>query len=232
MRSISFRSALLLALALPVGCAGVAAESSDDSSEDALTNAKVKLPAKDQCRDVLAPLALGLAEGALGLDGTKSITVSLTSETDERDYVVVIAGEGTSVTYGVTLDNDSASSCMLVSVEVSEKAKPAKDARTKMTASERKASVPVPVTPADDECASSVKLLAQAAAVSAVGGGNAEKVDAALESASDTRDYRISVDGKAFSANGQEFQNDFTFDLTASNDSASKCFVERLAPRH
>lgn len=51
------------------------------SSADAISHSKVKLPIADECRDVLAPLALGLAEGAVGLDYAKSVTVSLTSAT-------------------------------------------------------------------------------------------------------------------------------------------------------
>ena len=63
------------------------------SSADAISHSKVKLPIADECRDVLAPLALGLAEGAVGLDYAKSVTVSLTSATDTRLYTVTAAGD-------------------------------------------------------------------------------------------------------------------------------------------
>ena len=46
-----------------------------------------------------------------------------------------------------------------------------------------------------------------------------------LESATDTRDYKVFVDGRDFDANGTHFANDESFALELSNDSASKCVV-------
>src|SRR5262245_8551198 len=86
-------SCLVLSLGLlAIGCAAEASTSDGPgSSVEALTNSKVKLPAGDPCRGVLAPLALGLAEGSVGLPYASAVTVSLTSETDTRLYTVSVA---------------------------------------------------------------------------------------------------------------------------------------------
>lgn len=218
--------ALGLGLGLLAGCAAAPADGGPASSEDAISLSKVKLPANDPCRDVLAPLALGIADGAVGASAN-AITVSLTSETDTRLYTVSVARGAQTTRYEVELDNDSASLCFLDSVKPSDAATLENDARAAAKASELAVTAPIAVSPADDDCLSTVKLLAQAAAVSAVG-ANLEKVDVKLESATETREYSVAVDGRAFQANGQTFPNDAKFTIEVSNDSASKCWVESV----
>ena len=84
----------LLSLSFFACAAPASNDSSESASESAISDSKVKLPANDVCRDVLAPLALGLAESAVGLKYAKSITVSLTSETDTRLYTVSAVADG------------------------------------------------------------------------------------------------------------------------------------------
>src|SRR5262249_36529991 len=128
-------SSSLFVLALGLFAAGCAATTDSGSADDpddtamALSNSKIQLPKNDPCRDVLAPLALGLADGSVGLDYAKSIAVSLTSKTDTRLYTVAITGDD-SVNYEVTLDNDSASTCFVEGISINQKAKLGKDSRT------------------------------------------------------------------------------------------------------
>jgi hypothetical protein len=167
----------------------------------------------------------------VGLDFARSVTVSLTSETDTRLYTVSITQDGAPLAYEVELDNDSASTCLLLNVKSANDAKLAHDSRSSATAKETHASVPVTVSPANDDCASTVKLLAQAAAVSAVGASNVVGVRVELVGETEDRDYVVHVDGKSFVANGETFPNDWDFDLNVSNDSAFKCFVQEFHGR-
>src|SRR5690349_20379926 len=106
------RSSLLglVLVAFASGCAveTASSEPAPEESTSDLSLSKVKLPLNDPCRDVLAPLAMGLADGAAGLPWTKSITVSLVSETEYRSYVAAVARtDGSTIKYDVELDNDS-----------------------------------------------------------------------------------------------------------------------------
>ncbi len=234
---LSFKSLALVSLVLGLGafgagCAAQADEPTEVAAAEAVSASKVKLPAGDACRDVLAPLALGLADGAAGLAYTKAVTVSLVSETDTRVYVVDIARTfGGAVRYEVELDNDSHSMCLLEAIKVDPKAALGKDKRAAATAKETQATAPITVSPAGDDCASTVKLLAQAAGVSSVGASQLVRIDAKLVSATDEREYAVHVDGKAFVANGKTFPNDMDFTLVLDNDSASKCFVQSIELR-
>lgn len=232
MSSFASVSSVVLAFGLlAMGCAAEAESpaSPAEVSADALSSSKVKLPAGDTCRDVLAPLALGLADGAFGLSYANAITVSLTSETDTRLYTVAVTQGASSIRYEVELDNDSNSMCLLESIKRDDAAGLERDKRTSLTQGERNANVKVVVAPANDDCASVVKLLGQAAAVSAVGANDVQQVTVSLDSETEDRDYAIHVDGKSFQANGKTFDNDYDFTLNVSNDSASKCFVQSMS---
>ncbi len=233
MKSFQSAAAILFAVSSFATLAGCAAETAPTSepvgeSADAIAASKVKLPSGDPCRDVLGPLSLGLADGARGLAYTSGITVSLTSAADTRFYTVSIAGEGSPYVYEVELDNDSASMCLLLSATTSQTATLENDRRSKATNAELRVTAPISVSPRGDDCASTVKLLAQGAAVSAVGEKFIQKIDVTLESETEDRDYGVHVDGKSFKANGQTFPNDYDFALNMSNDSASKCFVQSV----
>ncbi len=232
--SLRLSSLLVLSTAfgLLAGCAAPTSESEPESpasSEEGLASSKVKLPKGDDCRDVLSPLALALADGAVGTSYTKSITVSLTSETDTRLYTVLVEGRDSSIQYEVELDNDSHSKCFIEGIRVEPKAKLSSEKRTATTNAERYISAPISVTPKNDDCASTVKLLAQAVAVSAVGAKFIERVDVTLVGETEDRDYVAHVDGKSFVANGRTFPNDYDFILNVSNDSAFKCFVQQVS---
>lgn len=189
------------------------------SSADAISHSKVKLPIADECRDVLAPLALGLAEGAVGLDYAKSVTVSLTSATDTRLYTVTAAGDSYAASFEVELDNDSASKCFLLSAVMNNDAKLAGDAKSKLKSGEASVGAPVTIEPADDDCRASVKLLALAAGVATVGQADLLGASVTFLGEDENRYYRLHVDGR---------QNDYDFDLETSNDSASKCWAQDL----
>jgi hypothetical protein len=199
-------------------------------TDDALRAREVKLPAGDPCRDVLAPLALGLADGAHGLAFTSSVTVSLTSETESRFYTVSSTGRGSGapVRYEVELSNDSASQCLFLSAKRDDAIALENDTRSRATSKELRPTVPVSVSPAGDDCSSTVKLLAQAVGLSAVGASSIQSIRATLVSETEDRDYDVHVDGKSFVANGKTFTNDYDFTFNMSNDSASKCFVQEL----
>jgi hypothetical protein len=227
--SFDFRASIFLVAFASTAAACFAdggASESIAAGTDALTPAKVFLPESDACREVLAPLALGLADGAAGLAFTQRIDVSLTSETDTRLYAVAIEGQKSSAAYEVELDNDSVSKCFLLSAKSKPEATLENDRRTAMTQAEWRADAPVTVVPAQDDCASTVKLLGRAAAVSAVGPRDITSVTVSLAGAEEERGYSVHVDGRAFVVNGQTFPNDYDFALSVSNDSAFKCFVE------
>src|SRR5262245_22425946 len=99
----------VLGTAATTGCAVETAASEPEIGEsaDALAASKVKLPAGDPCREVLAPLALGIVESSQGLAYTSSITVSLTSETEVRLYTVSSTGTSSEppIRHEVELDN-------------------------------------------------------------------------------------------------------------------------------
>jgi hypothetical protein len=212
------------ALALPFLALAACAEpeATTASSSEAIHDSKVRLPATDECRDVLAPLALGLAESAVGLRYAKSITVSLTSETDTRLYAVSAVADGYTASFEVELDNDSASTCWLLSV-TNESTTLANDAKSKLKHGEADLAAPVTVEPADDDCADAVKLLADAAGVATVGKSALVGTSVTYLGEDENRYYRVHVDGPA----------DYDFDLETSNDSASKCWVQdfRATPR-
>ncbi|NOU28697.1 MAG: hypothetical protein HOO96_12390 [Polyangiaceae bacterium] len=211
------------------GCTAESAQSSEDAPTlDALSASKVQLPKGDACRDVLGPLALAVADGAYGLAYTKSITVSKVGEADTRAYTVQATGADSLLRYDVELDNDSASRCLLLAVSVNQTAKLGRDRRSAAKGAELRVSAPISVTPAGDDCRSTVKLLAQAAAVSAVGASYVQNVDVRLVGETDDRDYEAHVDGQPFVANGRSFANDYDFTFNLSNDSASKCLVQGI----
>lgn len=196
-------------------------------SAEAISASKVMLPRTDECRDVLAPLALGLADGGVGLDYATSITASLTSETDTRLYTIsAVSSAGYSLHFDVELDNDSASKCFLLSATLAPPAKLDAQPRSKMKRREAVVTAPVAVTPADDECLESVKLLAGAAGAATVGRSALVSASVTFLGADENRYYRVHVDGRPFTVGGQTFENDYDFDLETSNDSAWKCTVQ------
>lgn len=236
MRLPTLLSTVSLTVVLGTGCAAAieAAPESEEGQTDtqALAASKVRLPAGDPCRDVLGPLALGLADGAVGLAYTKGIAVSLTSETETRTYTVEIAHAGNAFRYEVELDNDSHSMCFLEGIKLDPSAKLAGDARKMATGKElHPVSAKITVSPAKDDCASTVKLLAEAIASSTVGASQVIAVKATLESETEDRDYGVHVDGKAFVANGTRFPNDADYAIQLSNDSAFKCLVQEIHAR-
>src|SRR5262245_29029048 len=98
-------ASLLVALAAVTGCEGQSSESSRSDSE--MNAEHLALPANDPCRDVLAPLVQGLADGFPGTPAGARVT--LTSETDILSYSVDFG-------YDIVLDNDSSSRCSVLSV--------------------------------------------------------------------------------------------------------------------
>jgi len=224
--NISKSIAFVCAITTLAGCSAEVRPTDVGESDDALVTSKVVLPSGDPCRDVLAPLSVGLADGAGG--PTTGITVSLTSAADTRLYTVSIAGGRAPLVYEIELDNDSASKCLLQSASAAPSAALGRDSRSRATKRELRATAPISVAPPGDDCASTVKLLAQAAGVSAVG-ASLQKVDVALESETEDRDYVAHVDGKSFIANGRTFPNDYDFSFSLSNDSAFKCFVQGVS---
>ncbi len=230
-RVASFALLSCLALAAASGCAATldpAASEPAAQGED-LKLSSVKLPAGDPCRTVLGPLALGLADGAIGLSYAEGVTVSLTHETEIRTYSFSVFYRGESVRYTVELDNDSHSECLLLSLAVDPEARPNTDRRTSVKPNEVKASFPISV-PSSDDCASTVKLLAQAVAESAVAPTHIETVQVDLLSETEDRDYVARVNGRDFTVNGETFANDYDFAINVSNDSAFKCFVQDVHP--
>lgn len=211
------RTALALLALSSFAFVACAAPSSDDASstEAAISDSKVKLPAGDPCRDVLAPLALGLADSAVGLDYAKSVTVSLTSETDTRLYTVQAVAPSYTASFEVELDNDSASKCWLLSATMNNDAKLAGDAKSKMKHSEADFSAPVSVIPTTDDCIGPVALVANAARI-ATGGSSAQVT---FTGEDENRYYTVHVVSGAYG---------YDFDLETSNDSASKCWVQDL----
>lgn len=208
----------LLSLSL-FACTASSSESEPAAgTSTAISDSKVKLPAADECRDVLAPLALGLAESAVGLEYAKSITVSLTSETDTRLYTVSAVADGYTATFEVELDNDSASLCFLDSVVLNNDAKLESDPKSKMKHGEATFAAPVTVEPANDDCADAVKLLADAAGVATVGKSALIGTSVKYLGEDENRYYRIHVEGPS----------SYDFDLETSNDSASKCWAQDL----
>lgn len=234
MKTTAF--ALLTLPFLALACSSAVAEgdaSSTDGSgraEAAISDSRVKLPANDDCRDALAPLALGLADSAVGLADAKAITVSLTSETDTRLYTVSAIAAGYTARFEVELDNDSAFECSLLSAVRKNDATVASDAKTKLAHGEADLAAPITVDPAADDCLETVKLLANGAGVAMVGKERLTRTSVKLLGADENRYYRIHVDGKAFTVDGHTFENDFDFDLETSNDSASKCWVQDFRP--
>jgi hypothetical protein len=187
-----------------MGCATQSSSPPAGATQD-LESAKVLLPTGDTCRGVLAPLAAGLAEGALGKSSTA--TVSLVSSTYVRDYVVRISNGTSQVVYSVELDNDSSFMCLLDKVWLDPGAELENDARSEATAAELSPSVPTPKIPDHDYCASTVAALGKAAAVSAVAPASVEHIDVSVDGA----DYVAHVDGKSFVANGTTFANDWDY---------------------
>jgi hypothetical protein len=228
-RSASFSSLALLALPFVAFACAEPDPTTTSSSEAAISDSKVKLPANDECRDVLAPLALGLAESAVGLRYAKSITVSLTSETDTRLYAVSAVADGYTASFEVELDNDSASMCWLLSA-TNKSTTLANDAKTKLKHGEGALAAPVTVEPSDDDCADAVTFLADAAGVATVGKSALVGTSVKFLGEDENRYYRVHVDGRPFTVNGQTFTNDYDFDLETSNDSASKCAVQDFHP--
>ncbi len=212
-----FALSAVLSLTALNGCATESTETAAaGTTEDAFT-VGLSLPVGDPCRDTIAPLALGLS---MSLGSTAPIVVSLTSETDSRTYNIDFEGLG----YELELDNDSHSMCFFEGV----KATGGDDGNRarKSAASKKERAVDSHVTaPAHDDCKDVVKLLAQGLANGAVGKGFINAVKVTLESATDTRDYKVAIDGRDFVANGIHFPNDEEFALELSNDSASKCVV-------
>lgn len=203
--------------------------SGPSASEAAISDAKVKLPAGDACRDVLAPLALGLAESAVGLEYAKSITVSLTSETDTRLYIVSAVADSYAATFEVELDNDSASKCFLLSATMNDEAKLANDTKTKMKHGEASFAATIALEPADDDCGDAVKLIADAVGVADVGRASLTYSSVKFLGEDENRYYRIHVAGRPITVDGHTvIANEYDYDLETSNDSASKCWVQEL----
>jgi len=224
--SLSSLAPLLAASLLLAACAGEAAEADLAADESAATAARVKLPEDDRCRDVLGPLALALGDGASGA----AVTASLVSSTEVRVYALSVARGTSRFRYTAELDNDSASRCLLLSVKLDHDAVLGADPRTSATPAELAPLGPVNV-PAEDVCASTVSLLAQAAAVSAVGRSGLVAGDVTLVGADEDRTYDARLDGRDFTVGAATFSNDWAYRFELSNDSAFKCVVHDVTLR-
>ena len=197
---------------------------------------EVLLPAGDPCRPVLGRLALGLAEGAVGLENAERVVVTATAEDYYRHYAVAVDGrafeaEGRSFAndyfFDLTLDNDSSFGCWLIG------AKLARDFEAGAGPEERAlpgelAEVPKVSVPEGDACGRTVALLAAGASLSAMGPTRDFSTDVKLVSETETRSYEVHVDGEAFVVDGHTIPNDAEFRFLLDNDSASKCLPLRL----
>jgi hypothetical protein len=198
-------------LLLASGCS-VEASAPASSSEEQLLAADLKLPQNDSCRRVIAPIAVGLAQGAVGLHDTTGITVSRTSQHDVSNYTVVVDQDGPSVRYNVILSN---SSCLLQAVHAEPNAQLANDVRTPAAVEDVDPVAKISVAPAFDACAKTVEFLADGAGRSAVGPLNLVSVDAVLDNETPAeRLYIAKVNGGAFE-----------FALSLSNSPDTKCAV-------
>lgn len=233
---LSWMSACVL---LATACSSAAPADGSGPSESDLTAEDVQLPAEDKCRDVLAPLARGLAEGSIGRTNTLRVDVTATSETEVRDYAVRVDGKPFTVNgttfdndayFDVTLDNDSSSKCLVLAVKPRREGQAPRPSGA-APATPAEASPEVPVTlPADDDCASTITLLAQAAAVSALQPSHVESVAVTLDSETWERVYAVHVDGTDFEANGMTFANTWDFRVKLDNDSSFGCWPLELVP--
>lgn len=232
--SAGARRGLLFAVAasgIVVGCGGgseVGSIGGEDSTA-ALSRTKIRLPTGDPCRSVLGPLVMGFAESVFGLSGVRNASVVLTTENTSRGYKVTINLPTATGQFHVELDNDSASRCLLLEAHI---VMPGDAPTGRLRAATKReldpTPVPVGITPANDECASVLRYLAEAAAVSAVGASNIDAMNVKLEQETTERRYGLQVDGKAFTVNGNTFPNDHAFSFSLNNDSFSKCLVYRV----
>jgi hypothetical protein len=213
------KASIALVGALLIGCASKTSDPAAASTED-ITSLSIDLPATDTCRNVLAPIALGLASRTGGAPATH-VTVSLLFQTDARDYVFEVGNGSTSVRYGVELDNDNSFKCGLLGAWINSPSLPLEnEARSPATAAELDPNPPVVVAPADDSCASTVSALARAAAIAAARGSAVEQVDVTA----DGKSYHAHVDGQPRVVYDAPFSNDwdFLFKLDAA------CRVQRI----
>jgi hypothetical protein len=233
IRSCLWCLPLALSLVACSGAGGASAVSGDNSEENlTVSSLKVTLPKGDICRPVLGSLAAGLAEGAVGIDNTQGVRVAATGEDEFRHYAFLVNGKPFSANgttfpidfkFDVTLDNDSASLCLVLSAKLNNDLKVPAGSGKKATKHELEPSDAPVHTPSGDDCASVLALLGKAVAVSAVGPANIVKTDVTLSGEEEVRDYVAHVDGKDFTANGKTFPNDHDFTVELDNDSASLC---------
>jgi hypothetical protein len=235
---MNFHYAPLAALfPLCLSLAGCASGSDDaEGAEQAATVERFRLPASDKCRQVLLPLAKGVAASSVGLDFVEGVDVKLTSETDVRDYLVEVDGKDFTVSghvfsnkyeFAIELSNDSSFGCFLQHITVTPNS--SADGKTTPATAAEVAPPNFPLSlPPGDACKTTLQYLAEGAALSSVGPGRAEKVVVTLTSKTEDRDYDVLVDGKSFAVDGHTFTNDFKFKFNLSNDSSFGCLVQDI----
>jgi len=240
------RSLLFLATLLPLFACASAPSASEDvaTSEHDLSLLHpfgiVQLPEGESCSPVLAPLALGLGVGAVGLRDLVTVKVTPIEETYQRVYRVDVHGKPFAVngknlpndaSFDLTLDNDSHSFCYVIKASFGSAATTSSPVHY-VTATSQDLHYPVgPVSVPSDTCAAATKLIARAMTTGIGYGSGNSATSVVLDSATDERAYSVHINGENFVANGKEFENDHEFSISLDNDSASLCLPLALSFR-
>lgn len=224
---VSMFVAAALVSSLAVGCAEQTA-SSGETGTVALSASRLLLPDNDPCRKVLGPLALGLADGIGGVLFTKSVTIALRKTSPAtRDYVAILESEiFAPIQYDIQLANDDARVCVLKTVTHERVGKLPNFRQSEARSEAGNPPISVTITPANDDCLTTVTAMAQAAAMSLFHAKlESSVVTAQLDGVQEDRGYQIHMEGEGATTKAANFF------LVVSNDSASKCFVDELVAK-
>jgi hypothetical protein len=165
---------------------------------------RVRLPAADPCRAMLAPFALGLALGASKSSAAPKVEVSLSGSTYLRFYVIEVGGQAPA-TYRLELLDDSVLMCRFNRLSLDPTAKLGNDLRAAATIEELTVAR-AQVTPASDPCREVVALLAASSAIFEVC-PPLLALDVTLREPGPARNYDVNVQGQAFEVDGRRIDN-------------------------